>query len=154
MKAAAEASMWDELRIRLRERGKRMTPQRIAVLEALRATASHPTAEELRVLVQEVMPKVSLGTVYRNLHLLVEEGWVRRLPTPQGSHRFDADLSAHLHVICRECGRISDVHLEIDSEFRDRVSSLTGYREISQHVEFRGVCPGCRAGSRPVKKRR
>jgi Fe2+ or Zn2+ uptake regulation protein len=134
----------EDLRSRLREHGKRMTPQRSAVLEALRATTSHPTAEELRVMVQELVPTVSLGTVYRNLHVLVEEGYVRRLPTPQGSHRFDGDLSPHLHVICRKCGRISDVHLEIDSGALGRVTKLTGFTDLSQRVEFRGICPDCR----------
>jgi Fe2+ or Zn2+ uptake regulation protein len=133
----------EELRSRLREHGKRMTPQRSAVLEALRATTSHPTAEELRGMVQELVPTVSLGTVYRNLHVLVEEGYVRRLPTPQGSHRFDGDLSPHLHVICRRCGKISDVHLEIDSVALGRVTKLTGYTDLSQRVEFRGICPEC-----------
>lgn len=143
MNAPEETPRIDELRSRLREHGKRMTPQRVAVLKALQATTSHPTAEELRGLVQDLVPKVSLGTVYRNLHVLVEEGYVRRLPTPEGYHRFDGDLSPHLHVICRECGRISDVHLEIDSGALGRVTRLTGFTDLSQRVEFRGVCPDC-----------
>jgi len=144
MNAPEEIPRLDELQSRLREHGKRMTPQRLAVLQALRSTDSHPTAEELRGLVQDLVPKVSLGTVYRNLHVLVEEGYVLRLPTPQGSHRFDGDMSPHLHVICRMCGHIADVHLEIDSGALDRVTSLTGYSDLSQGVEFRGVCPDCR----------
>ncbi len=144
MNAEEEAPRIDELRNRLREHGMRMTPQRLAVLQALRSTDSHPTAEELRGLVQDLVPRVSLGTIYRNLHVLVEEGYVRRLPTPQGSHRFDGDLSAHLHVICRECGRISDVHLEIDALALERVTTLTGFSNLSQRVEFRGICPDCR----------
>jgi len=133
----------EEMRVRFRERGKRTTPQLMAVFDAVRATKSHPTAEELRSLVKARVPTISLGTVYRNLSLLVEEGFVLRLPTPRGSSRFDADVSPHQHVICRECGRIADVHLEIDSSALGRISGLTGYSRLSQNVEFRGLCAVC-----------
>jgi Fe2+ or Zn2+ uptake regulation protein len=152
MSVLKETERVEDVRDRLREHGKRMTPQRIAVLEALRATTSHPTAEELRVLVQKLVPTISLGTVYRNLHVLVEGGCARRLPTPQGSHRFDGDLSPHLHVICRKCGRIADVHLEIDSGSLGRVSKMTGFTDLAQRVEFRGICAACNGS--PVKKER
>ncbi len=144
----------EEVRDHFRERGKRTTPQLMAVLEAVRATKSHPTAEELRSLVKDLVPTISLGTVYRNLLLLVEEGYVQRLPTPQGSSRFDGDVSTHQHVICRECGRIADVHLEIDPGALDRISVMTGYSELSQSVEFQGLCAGCQEAPAKLERDR
>ena len=134
----------EELRDRFRERGKRTTPQLMAVLKTVRATKSHPTAEELRLLVKNQVPTISLGTVYRNLLILVEEGYVQRLPTPKGASRFDGDVSTHQHVVCRECGRIADVHLKIDSGDLGRISRATGYSDLTQRMEFQGICAVCR----------
>ena len=79
----------------LRERGLRLTGPRRVVLEVIRGTGSHPTAEWVHRMVRRRLPRVSLGTVYRNLRLLVEEGLVQEVP---GSHaRFDRNLGRHNH---------------------------------------------------------
>lgn len=141
----------------LRARGLRLTGPRRVVLEVLRGTESHPTAEWVHRVVRRRLPRVSLGTVYRNLRLLVAEGLVAEI---QGPHaRFDANLDAHHHFTCVRCGRILDVdgplaepHAEA---LRGRISSRTGLAITHQRIEFFGRCPQCQsAKARPRRSRR
>ncbi len=91
----------------LRTRGLRLTGPRRVVLEVVRGTDSHPTAERVHEMVRRRLPRVSLGTVYRNLRLLVAQGLVNELPGPHA--RFDGNVSDHHHFTCLGCGRIADV---------------------------------------------
>src|SRR5262245_10321608 len=91
----------------LRNRGLRRTRAREVVLDVVRGTDSHPTAEQVHGLVRRRLPRVSLGTVYRNLRRLVETGLVKELPGPHA--RFDGNATDHHHFTCTECGRIVDV---------------------------------------------
>jgi Fur family ferric uptake transcriptional regulator len=143
VEAMMEAVKLDDVRRRLNRQGRRMTPQRAAILEALRATKSHPTAEALYDMVQERLPRISLGTVYRNLQVLVEEGWARRLPAQSGSHHFDGDTSEHHHARCRSCDKIFDVGLPEDPALRARVERQTGIRVETLRIEFEGTCRNC-----------
>ena len=131
----------------LRARGLRLTGPRRVVLEVLRGTESHPTAEWVHRVVRRRLPRVSLGTVYRNLRLLVAEGLVAEI---QGPHaRFDANLDAHHHFTCVRCGRILDVHgplAEPHAEaLRGRISARTGLAITHQRIEFFGRCPQCQS---------
>ncbi len=121
----------------------RMTRQRAVILETLRTVATHPSADELYGMVREKMPRISLGTVYRNLDLLVEGGSVRLLERAGMQKRFDGDLSPHNHVRCEVCGRVGDVFspVEVTQLEHDAVPGFTVYRA---EVEFVGVCDSCR----------
>ena len=87
----------------------RMTRQRAVILEELRKVKTHPTADELYSIVRERLPRISLGTVYRNLDFLADTGEIRRLEAAGTTKRFDGDISWHQHVRCIHCGRIGDV---------------------------------------------
>ncbi len=122
---------------------RRMTKQRQVILESLQQVKTHPTADELYALVREALPKVSLGTVYRNLDVLVRDGQIRKLETPGGQCRYDADLSNHYHVRCQGCGGVGDVDVSplprlALPEKRDTNYTITEYR-----IEFIGWCPSC-----------
>src|SRR5216684_8855430 len=91
----------------LRARGLRLTGPRRVVLDVVRATESHPTAEWVHRMVRRRLPRVSLGTVYRNLRVLVAEGMVKELSGPHA--RFDGNLREHQQDPCLTCGPISDV---------------------------------------------
>jgi Fur family ferric uptake transcriptional regulator len=132
------------IRKELNRRGRRMTPQRAAILEVLRSDKTHPTAEDVYTAVQALIPKISLGTVYRNLQVLVDEGYAIRLQAPGGSSRFDGDVSDHHHIVCRECGRMDDVYLKSEPGLLRQVGRKTGYRVEGQRTEFTGICGGCR----------
>src|SRR5215831_3941106 len=97
--------------VALRGRGFRLTTPRQAVLEVVRSIKAHPTAEEVYRLVIRRAPGVSLGTVYRNLRLLVDAGLLGELPGPRA--RFDANTRAHHHFTCLRCGRIADVEIPV-----------------------------------------
>lgn len=88
----------------------RYSSRREAILEVMRSTVSHPTAEWVYGKVRESIPNISLGTVYRNLGALVGDGRLITVETDDGVLHFDADVSPHAHFVCTECGRISDLY--------------------------------------------
>jgi Fur family peroxide stress response transcriptional regulator len=94
-----------------RERGLRVTPQRLAVYRALASDLSHPTAESVYTKLAPKMSGLSQATVYRILELLEAEDLIRRVSGPQAIGRFDANLEPHQHILCRVCGSLSDVSL-------------------------------------------
>ena len=121
----------------------RMTPQRRLILDELRKTKSHPTADQLYVMVREKLPRISLATVYRNLELLSEHGLVRRIASGPGPMRYDGGLAPHFHVRCVVCGAIQDVMLELDERIDAVAARQTGFEILGHELEFSGVCPDC-----------
>ena len=134
----------------LRDRGLRQTGPRRVVLEVVRGTDTHPTAEWVHSMVRRRLPRVSLGTVYRNLRLLVAAGLVNELPRPHA--RFDGNVSRHHHFTCTGCGRIVDVAgVLAEAQARAlcaRVASLTGLGITHQRFEFYGRCRACQTRAR------
>jgi Fur family ferric uptake transcriptional regulator len=120
----------------------RMTKQRAIILEALRSVASHPTADDIYRMVRERLPRISLGTVYRNLELLTGAGEILRLDRAGAQKRFDGNAKPHAHVRCRVCGRIGDV-----SEAPDEPSIYSvlaeGFTVQEVAVEYIGTCHAC-----------
>ncbi len=123
--------------------GLKYSRQREAVLAYLHSTTAHPTAEMIYTRIRTEFPKISLGTVYRNLNLLVETGEIIRLNCGDGVEHFDARISPHQHFICRKCGRVLD--LEMDSiENIDRKAARGFPGEIEGHeIYFYGTCDQC-----------
>jgi len=124
----------------------RMTKQRQVILEELRMMHTHPTADELYERVRARMPKISLGTVYRNLERLAGSGMIRRLDNTGSQMRFDGDLHGHQHIRCISCGRIEDIEAKPEPTDCDRkLVAGTGFRLVERRVEYVGVCPACEA---------
>jgi Fur family ferric uptake transcriptional regulator len=122
---------------------QRMTRQRQLILKELMGRCDHPTAEELFTAVRKSLPRISLGTVYRNLDVLVRGGLAVRLDRPGEQARFDADTHPHYHVECERCGRVDDVEADdLSALILPRVRA-GGYRVKGVRVEFRGMCPAC-----------
>lgn len=121
----------------------RMTRQRAVILEELRKTKSHPTADELYSIVRERLPRISLGTVYRNLDFLADNGEIRRLEAAGSTKRFDGDISWHQHVRCIHCGRIGDVMQPLDAPQVEGMR-VEGFSVIiGSRIEFDGICAPC-----------
>ena len=122
----------------------RMTRQRMVILEELRKVKTHPTADELYAMVRTRMPRISLGTVYRNLTLLADLGEIARLRLGDGVDHFDADTSRHYHFICSECGSVLDLHTEFPDSFDSlHGTSVDGNRIDGHAVYFQGICHCC-----------
>jgi Fur family ferric uptake transcriptional regulator len=130
-------------------RFQRNTRQRQVILEELRKLTSHPTAAGLYEIVRRRLPRISLGTVYRNLELLAQMGTIQKLDLAGGQARFDGNPGRHHHVRCTCCGRVDDIWgLPLDlAELRHNDSS--GYLLLAYRLELTGVCPRCREQSRP-----
>lgn len=122
----------------------RMTRQRAEILAELRKAKNHPTAEEIHARVRRCLPRISLGTVYRNLELLAQSGEILRLDGGSGGRRFDGDISPHLHVRCRRCGRIADVSGAVFTPALDGLKA-EGFAILRAHIELEGVCARCAA---------
>ncbi len=123
----------------------RMTKQRAIILEALRSVKTHPTADEIYGMVRKKLPRISLGTVYRNLELLSSSGEIGRLDRAGVQKRFDGDTTPHQHVRCEVCGRIGDVYVSSPVHAID-ADAVSGFYIHGVEVEFIGVCDACRSG--------
>ncbi len=122
----------------------RMTKQRQLILEELRKVTSHPTADDMYQVLRKKMPKISLGTVYRNLEILSDTGIIQKIDVGGTQKRFDADISTHYHIRCTICGRVADVHMEPHMELEAEAQKLTDYEILHHRVEYIGICPECR----------
>lgn len=128
----------------LREKGFKVTPQRLAIYNMLAATKSHPNAEMIFNDLQATYPTMSLATVYKTMEILKEIGLVQILNAGEDSFRYDADTSDHPHVRCMECGQVEDIE-DIDySEFLNQVAQGTKYELKGQQFYFYGICPNCK----------
>ena len=117
--------------------------QRQAILDYLMSTKEHPTADTVYANVRERYPNVSLGTVYRNLNRLAEEGQILRLTCGDGSDRFDGNPSPHYHFLCKGCGRVIDLPME-SLHHIDTLAGASFDGTIEGHmVLFFGQCPEC-----------
>jgi len=131
---------------------KRTTRQLTAVYDALQDDHSHPSAEEIHRRVQKVSPRVSLGTVYRNLQRLTEEGKIRTVRLGERNARYDPTLEEHDHFICQRCGRVDDVWLKRDRHVNVTPLVARGFIIIDQSLAVHGLCPQC--GPRRTPRRR
>ncbi len=122
----------------------RETKQRRVVYETIKNTYSHPTADWVFEQVRHSLPKVSLGTVYRNLGVLKEEGLVREIYGNDRRAHYDADISQHAHFICDSCDQIIDVRGVEALDWRT-FKDLVGCKVEEQNVIFTGRCANCQA---------
>jgi len=127
-----------------KESAQRITRQRQIILEELRSTHTHPTADELYSIVRKRLPKVSLGTVYRNLERMVERGDIQKIEGCGGQKRFDGDTKVHYHVRCLECGRIDDVMIKPTKRLEISAMRETDYQITGHKMLFLGFCPKCK----------
>ncbi len=122
----------------------RLTQQRKVVLEELRKTTAHPTADELYEVVRKRLPNISLGTVYRNLEILSACGEIRKLDLGEGKKRFDARIDPHYHLRCTQCGRIYDIpYIPLDKEIEDRLKDMNRFKVTAIQIHFDGICEEC-----------
>lgn len=122
--------------------GKRYSRQRELIYETLMHTNEHPTAEMVYQWLKPENPSLSLGTVYRNLNVLADEGRIRRMAFPV--ERYDADLHAHPHFRCDKCGAVYDMDFPYNSELDRRALETSAHQVEGHEVIFHGVCANCK----------
>lgn len=125
----------------------RITNQRQVILEELRKVKTHPTANELYDMVRERLPRIGLGTVYRNLELLADAGVIQKINTSGTQKRFDGTPDQHYHIRCEQCGRVDDIAMDCQNGLEKKAAQASSYMVTSHHVEFRGICGECRTQS-------
>ncbi|UCD17737.1 MAG: transcriptional repressor [Candidatus Zixiibacteriota bacterium] len=131
----------------LTDKLKRNTPQRQTILAELRKLSSHPTAAELYQVVRERLPKISLGTVYRNLEFLNKNNIIQKLERGRSKARYDGNMASHYHVRCMHCGQLDDMCESPAYTVAATPCSLNSYKIISHRIEFDGICPRCQGTS-------
>jgi Fe2+ or Zn2+ uptake regulation protein len=131
----------------LRERGNRVTPQRLAINRALHRLGRHATAEEVLRRVSNRVPGVSLPTVYATLELLDELGLARRVTAGEGPALFDPRTDPHHHAVCRRCGRVEDLDAPVRLDPAVRAARGRGFRAAHAEVTVSGLCARCASKS-------
>jgi len=122
----------------------RLTRQRKVIIDALGSARWHPTAEELHALVRKTLPKISLGTVYRNLEILSVMGLARKLEFSGYPKRFESTRENHCHLRCLDCGRVEDTEVNQGINIEEIITANRGYRITGHRLEFLGICPLCK----------
>lgn len=123
----------------------RKSRQRDRILEILHDTKTHPTADIIYSQLKSEFPDLSLGNVYRNLNILMDQGFIQRLDFGSTFNRFDGNPGVHSHFICEQCGAVSD--LDIDLESQSDILNLVNKnetREVNRYkLDFYGLCGKC-----------
>jgi len=117
--------------------------QRERMLALLRSTDAHPTANWLFGKLKKEFPNLSMGTIYRNIGILVHQGLIGRIAFGSTFDRLDANVSDHYHFICEKCNAIIDLDLPVVRGLENQIPASKGF-EVHRHaVEFYGLCPKC-----------
>jgi Fe2+ or Zn2+ uptake regulation protein len=131
----------------------RRSRQRERILELLKATDSHPTADWIYAKLREEIPGLSLGTVYRNLNVLIEQGHIQKLPFGSTFDRFEAKIAPHYHLVCEKCGRVVDFEMPEYADINRKAEKMSSFK-ISQHrIDFFGLCEKCHNAIKQKKRK-
>lgn len=122
---------------------KRMTKQKALIWQILSQTKSHPTAEWVYAEARKIMPNISLGTVYRNLQLLVADGLAQELSYGKNVSHFDANAGMHYHFVCEKCGRVYDIEMPLKKSIFSPGEDCGCGKVHHYRLEFYGVCHHC-----------
>lgn len=117
--------------------------QRNYILQVLKNTSIHPTANWIYDQLKPEFPGLSLGTVYRNLNILLEQGKIQKLQYGSTFDRYDGNLEPHHHFICKKCGSVYDIKMNLDSNYLSKVEHSSGHQIHSHRLEFYGICSTC-----------
>ncbi|MDX1673539.1 MAG: transcriptional repressor [Longimicrobiales bacterium] len=131
------------LRAALETKGQRFTEQRAAVYRFLHHTENHPSADDVFTSVREVIPDISLATVYKSLETLVSCGLASKLTYGDGSARYDGRTDPHPHARCLACGKVDDLPGRLDADSVTGIGKLPGFTVEGYRVEVVGICHDC-----------
>jgi Fur family peroxide stress response transcriptional regulator len=124
---------------------RRKSRQRERIYETIKLSRAHPTAQDVYEKLKREMPALSLGNVYRNIAILLEEGRLQGGEFGSGTVRYDAVTTGHYHFVCERCGAVSDFAMPERGEITEAARRLSPHRINGHTVRFFGVCAGCAA---------
>jgi Fe2+ or Zn2+ uptake regulation protein len=127
----------------LRNKGYKLTRQRIEIIDLLSTETIHPSAMDIFNKVRKRVPQVSMSTVYYTLGILKKEGLIRELEFCDRDNRYDVNVSNHLNLICTKCGKIEDFKVALPV-LSQAVEKKTGFRSVQMRFEYHGYCKKCR----------
>ena len=126
------------------ERATRYSKKREAILNIIRSTNAHPSAEWIYQVLKPVQPDLSLGTVYRNLLFFQRQGTIQSVGVVHGQERFDATTTPHSHFVCTHCGAVIDLHkIPMDASLNCAVREQYGFEVQRHELTFYGKCQAC-----------
>ncbi|MBO7251117.1 MAG: transcriptional repressor [Oscillospiraceae bacterium] len=118
--------------------------KRNAILECLRGTTLHPSADMVHNMLQAEHPDISLATVYRNLSRFRNQGTIQCVATVRGIERFDANTNPHVHFICSHCDAVIDLHeIQVPQDLTANVEAVSGCHPDGCQLTFTGLCKSC-----------
>ena len=123
-------------------KAKRYSKQRELVLKTVMDNLIHPTAQEIYNMTREKDPTISMGTVYRNLNLLAEQGKILRIKVPGGADRYDGTIAPHNHAVCTRCGMVMDYDYSFD-DLNKSLLEKSGFKCEELNITVRGTCKNC-----------
>ena len=121
----------------------RNTRQRELIIRLMDGNYDHPTADEIYELARKEDPRISRGTVYRNLNLLAETGWIRRLAVNGGADHYDCRLKDHYHFVCRNCNKVFDTPIPYADSLNHTPVGMDGFKTEWHNLLLIGLCPAC-----------
>jgi Fur family peroxide stress response transcriptional regulator len=138
----------------LKDKGYRLTPQRLAMLKIIAASKRHPNAEQIYEQMKADFPTTSLATIYKTLTLLKDMGEVLELNFATAGSHYDGNKPyPHPHVICTKCGQILDPESVAVAEISQEMARQTGYQITHHQLNFFGLCPRCQKEGQSVETR-
>jgi len=127
-----------------RENGHKVTTQRLAICKFILLRKDHPTADEIYQVLKNEYPSISLGTIYKTLHLLKEIGLIQELGFNAGSIRYDPDMDLHINMVCSKCGKIYDYKAEKVKELWNHIILDLGFKPKGQRIDIYYECDDCK----------
>ncbi len=141
----------EQMTKRLREKGCRLTPQRLALLKIIARGEGHPSADRIYEMIKEEFPTTSLATIYNTLSLLKDMGEVLELNFDNLGSRYDGNKPyPHPHIICVECGQILDSEFMAMAGVSLEMAQKTGFHITHYQLNFFGLCPKCQEKGQPA----
>ncbi|WP_337927828.1 Fur family transcriptional regulator [Anaerotignum lactatifermentans] len=128
----------------LREKGLKVTPQRIAVYNMLLHSTEHPNAEAIYRTLEATNPTMSLATVYKTLDFFKHLGLVQELNVGEGSARYDAQVHCHPHTVCTVCGCVSDLYNDELTDLHKKLSKPLDFEVACEQLILYGKCAACK----------
>jgi len=121
----------------------RFSKQRVKILDLVKSTDVHPTADWVYHNLKSEIPNLSLGTVYRNLKLLSDQGIIQRLLLDSSFDRFDGNITPHYHIVCENCGSVGDIFMDHINLINSQAAQKSTYKVTRYQLVFFGICEKC-----------